>query len=232
MTETILITGTNRGIGLALTRVFAVYGWQVIACCRKPESAEALAAVQAASEGRVKIHRLDVTDDSQIEALRQELDGTAIDILCNNAGVLGPTEQGYGLLDETTWLQTFRVNTIAPYKMVRALLDNVLLGRRRLIVSMGSQMGSIGDNDSGGYYVYRTAKAAVHMVMKNLSVDLRSKGITAVAFHPGWVRTEMGGSQALLSPEQSAEGLYKTMLSLTPANTGQFLDYLGSSHPW
>jgi NAD(P)-dependent dehydrogenase (short-subunit alcohol dehydrogenase family) len=232
MIETILITGANRGIGLALSSVFAQYGWQVLACCRKPEKAKALSAIEAASEGRVKIHQLDVTDDRRIEALRRELEGITIDILCNNAGVGGPDNQGFGFLDESAWLETLRVNTIAPYKIIRALLDNVLTGGRRLIASIGSQMGSFGLNDSGGYYVYRTAKAGVHMVMKSLSIDLRGKGVTAVAFHPGWVRTDMGGPSAILSPEESAEGLFKTMLALTPANNGQLLNYRGEILPW
>ncbi|MEJ2690064.1 MAG: SDR family oxidoreductase [Deltaproteobacteria bacterium] len=232
MIETILITGTNRGIGLALSRVFAQYGWQVLACCRKPEKAKALSALEAASEGKVKIHRLDVTDDRQIEALRRDLAGITIDILCNNAGVGGPDNDRFGFLDEAAWLETLRVNTIAPYKIVRALLDNVLLGRRRLIASLGSQMGSFGLNESGGYSVYRTSKAGVHMVMKSLSIDLREKGVTAVAFHPGWVRTDMGGPSATLSPEESAEGLFKTMLALTPANSGHLINYNGEQLPW
>jgi len=232
MAETILITGTNRGIGLALSRVFADKGWRVIACCRQPEQADALAAIRPKGEGEVSLHRLDVTDDEQIESLRHELHGVPIDILLNNAGVSGPEEQGFGFLDEAGWLETFRVNAIAPYKLAKALLDNVRLGRRRVIASMGSIMGSLEDNNGGGYYVYRTAKAGVHMVMKNLSVDLRSVGIIAVALHPGWVRTDMGGSEAPLSPEQSAEGLFQTLLSLEPGQSGSFLDYLGASLSW
>lgn len=232
MIETILVTGANRGIGLALSTVFARYGWQVIACCRHPEKAIALSGLQAASEGRLKIHQLEVTDDLQIERLRRELNGTIIDILVNNAGVPGPDEQKFGFLDETAWIETFRVNTIAPYKIIRALLDHVLLGHRRVIATVGSHMGSLGDNDSGGDYVYRTTKAAVHMVMKNLSIDLREKGVTAVALHPGWVRTSMGGPQAPLSPEKSADGLLRTLLSLNLANNGQLLDYQGGLLPW
>ena len=215
-----------------MSTIFVRFGWQVIACCRNPGKAEALTNIQAASEGRVKIHQLDVTDDSQIESLRSELDGRAIDILCNNAGSAGPAEQDFGFLDETSWLETFRVNTIAPYKMIRSLLNNVLLGRRRVIATIGSQMGSLDENNSGGYYAYRSSKSAVHMIMKNLSIDLREKGIVSVAFHPGWVRTDMGGSEAPLSPSQSAEGLFKTLLALDPSNNGSFLDYQGRPHSW
>jgi len=232
MIETIVITGANRGIGLELSRVFAEHGWQVIACCRNPEQALALEAISAAAEARVKIHRLDVTEDDQIEELRRELSDTVVDILLNNAGILGPEPQDFGAIDEMVWLETFRVNTIAPYKLAVALLDRVARSRRRVIATVGSRMGSLADNDSGGYYAYRTAKAAVHMVMKNLSHDLRGQGVTAVALHPGWVRTELGGVKAPLSAKESAAGLFRTLLALKPADSGRFLDYRGEEVAW
>lgn len=185
MIETIVVTGANRGIGLELSRVFAENGWRVIACCRNPKQALALEAIRAAAEGRVKINRLDVTADHQIEELRRELSDIEVDILLNNAGILGPESQEFGFMDEKGWLETFRVNTIAPYKLAVALLDQVARSRRRVIASIGSEMGSVAANDSGGYYAYRSAKAAVHMVMKNLSHDLLGQGVTAVALHPG-----------------------------------------------
>lgn len=232
MKETILITGTNRGIGLELARVFTQHDWEVLACCRKPAEAEALSAIQAASEGRMKIHELDVTDDEGIAALAASVRGKAIDVLFNNAGILGPLEQQFGKLDEKSWLEAFRVNTIAPYKMTLAFLDNILLGKRRIIATIGSIMGSISGNAGGDYYVYRTTKAAVHMLMKNLSLDLHGKEVTAVSFHPGWVRTRMGGPQATLSPAESAEGIFTTISSLDPAKNGAFIDYQGNELQW
>jgi len=232
MIETIVITGANRGIGLELSRVFAKNGWQVIACCRNPDQALALEAIRAAAEARVRIHRLDVTEDDQIEKLRRELSDTVVDILLNNAGIQGPEHQDFGILDEMGWLDTFRVNTIAPYKMAVALVDRVALSRRRVIATIGSVMGSLADNDSGGYYSYRTSKAAVHMVMRNLSHDLQGKGITAVSLHPGWVRTDLGGVGAPLSAGESAAGLYRTLLALKPADNGRFLDYRGEQMAW
>lgn len=230
--ETIVITGANRGIGLELSKIFAAQGWRVIAGCRHPEQATALESLRATAAGRVEIHRLDVTDPAQIDQLRRELATTEVDILLNNAGILGPEQQRFGPLDTAPWLETFRVNTIAPYQMAVALLDNLSRGKRRLIATIGSQMGSLASNDSGGYYVYRSAKAAVHMVMKSLSVDLGGQGITVATFHPGWVRTDLGGPEAPLLPEESARGLYQTMLALGPKDNGRFLDYRGKTLPW
>lgn len=231
MRETVLITGANRGIGLALSTAFARHGWQVIACCRNPDHADSLAELKATEAG-VTIQQLDVTNDDHIDRLRAELAGTTIDILCNNAGFFGPPQQQFGLLDEAVWLETFRVNTIAPYKIIRALLDNIMLGQRRVVASIGSQMGSLADNSTGDYYVYRTSKAAVHMVMRNVSIDLGKRGVVAVALHPGWVRTAMGGPEAPLSTEQSAAGLFDTLVSLGPGHNGHLLDYLGNTLPW
>jgi NAD(P)-dependent dehydrogenase (short-subunit alcohol dehydrogenase family) len=232
MEDTILITGANRGIGLELARVFARRDWEVIACCRRPEEALDLRAIEAESQGGLTIRQLDVARDDEISSLAGSLSGKAIDILFNNAGILGPEEQDFGNLDEEEWLTVFRVNTIAPYKMVLAFLDNVVLSQRRVIATIGSAMGSIGENTSGSYYIYRTAKAAVHMIMKNLSIDLRRKGVTAVALHPGWVRTRLGGPQAPVSPEESAAGLFEVLTTLTPGKSGALIDYQGREMGW
>jgi NAD(P)-dependent dehydrogenase (short-subunit alcohol dehydrogenase family) len=232
MKDTILITGANRGIGLALARVFVGQGWEVIACCRRPAEAQDLQAVEAVSGGGLTIRQLDVTKDEEIGSLAASLAGKGVDILFNNAGILGPEEQDFGKLDEEEWLAVFRVNTIAPYKLALALLDNVVLSHRRVIATIGSAMGSIGENSSGGYYIYRTAKAAVHMIMKNLSIDLAPRGVTAVALHPGWVRTRLGGPQAPVSPEESAAGLFALLTTLTPAKNGTLLDYQGREMAW
>jgi NAD(P)-dependent dehydrogenase (short-subunit alcohol dehydrogenase family) len=232
MKLSILITGTNRGIGLELARVFSQYDWDVIACCRKPDEALALKSIQAATEGRLKIKKLDVTSDKEIAELKEELAEKDIDILLNNAGTFGPEQQEFGSLDEKLWLETFKVNTIAPYKMVRALLDNISRSQRRIIATITSEMGSLSSNGSGGYYGYRTSKAAANMVMKNLSLDLHTKRIICVALHPGWVRTRMGGKNAPLSPEESAVQLFKVLTSLGEEQNGAFLNYRGENIHW
>jgi NAD(P)-dependent dehydrogenase (short-subunit alcohol dehydrogenase family) len=229
--ETMLVTGANRGIGLALVRKFADKGWRVIAACRRPEAAEELRKL-ASSNGNIQIEQLDVTDGKQISELAGRLQEETIDILFNNAGVGGGDGQGYQGIDESLWLETFRINTMAPLRMVEAFIHPVASSGRRIIATMGSIMGSIGGNNSGGYYVYRTSKAAVHMIMKNLAIDLQDRGIIAVVFHPGWVHTEMGGTGAPLSPERSADGLYRVLMSLKTEDNGKFLDYLGRELPW
>jgi NAD(P)-dependent dehydrogenase (short-subunit alcohol dehydrogenase family) len=230
--ETILVTGSNRGIGLALAREFAGHGWQVIGCCRRPEEAAELQQAAAAAAGRIRIERLDVADPEQIVALAAKLRDETIDILFNNAGVVGPEHQDFGRVAEPAWVEAFRVNTVAPLMMAEAFVAQVARSSRRIIATMGSVMGSIGENTDGGYYVYRSTKAAVHMVIKNLAVDLRNQGIIAVVFHPGWVHTEMGGAAAPLSPAESAAGLYRVLTALDRDDSGKFLDYRGRERSW
>jgi len=227
----ILVTGANRGLGLELTRSFAAKGWRVFACCRTPEKADALNAMAAEREA-LTVHRLDVTDGGAIAALAHSLSKETIDILFNNAGIRGPEKQEFGETDVEGWLETFRVNTIAPMKMAEAFVGHVAASGRRVIATMGSVMGSIAENSSGGLYAYRTSKAAVHMVMKGLSADLAERGIVSVVFHPGWVRTRMGGEEAPLSPPESAAGLTKVLLGRSPAANSRFFDYLGEERPW
>ncbi len=231
MPETILITGANRGIGLELARVFAGNGWRVLACCRHPEDADALKQL-ADHHRQLAVYALDVNDPQAIARLASGLKTEPIDILFNNAGIFGPENQAFGDTDPEKWLQVMRTNVVAPLKMIEAFVDQVAASRRRIVASMGSMMGSIGDNSSGGYYIYRSSKAAVHMVMKSLAVDLRERGIVSVVFHPGWVRTDMGGPQAPTMPAESAAGLYRVLTGLTPDDTGRLLTYEGESLPW
>lgn len=231
MAETILITGANRGIGLELVRQFAAADGRVLACCRHPEQASELAAVVGGNP-RVSLHRLDVADPEAIRALQAELQGTAIDILFHNAGVIGSERQGFGEAEMAPWLQAFRVNSIGPLLLTQALIEQVAASRRKLIAVMGTQMASLADNRSGGYYLYRSSKAAVHMVAKSLAADLQPRGITVVVLHPGWVRTEMGGAEAALSPAESARGLRQVLANLSPKDSGRFFNYAGEELPW
>lgn len=229
--STLFITGANRGIGLELVKVFAAKGWRVLACCRHPEGAAELQSLAAAASG-VTIHRLEVTDAGQIAALATELAGTPIDILLNNAGIKGPEQQGFGQSDETGWLETFRVNTIAPMRLTEAFIEQVAASERRIVATMGSVMGSIAENTSGDSYAYRTSKAAVHMLMKGLAVDLAARGILTVSLHPGWVRTSMGGDSAPVAPADSAAGLAEVLLGLSKEQSGGLYDFEGQERPW
>ena len=231
MAETILITGANRGLGLEFTRQYAYLGWQVVACCRDPDSAVELAQL-AASNDLVQMVELDVTRPDQIERLAAALDGRALEILLNNAGTYGQADATFGSTDPQSWLDAFAVNTIGPLKMAEALLDNVLAGKRKIIASMSSKMGSIADNTSGGSYVYRSAKAALNMTMRSAAIDLRPRGVIVALLHPGWVLTDMGGPNAEITVEESVRNLRRILENLSPGDSGGFFDIDGSSIPW
>jgi NAD(P)-dependent dehydrogenase (short-subunit alcohol dehydrogenase family) len=229
--SSILITGANRGIGLELTRCFAQDDWRVFACCRNPEQTDELHAL-AAKNNKLSIHRLEVTDRAQISELAEALKAETIDILLNNAGIFGPEKQGFGETDRDDWLETFHVNCIAPMMITEAFVEMVARSRLRIIAAMGSVMGSIAENSSGNHYAYRTSKVSVHMVIKGLSLDLADRGIITVALHPGWVRTRMGGTDALLGADVSAQGLKKVLLGLSIEDSGCLIDSLGEKRVW
>jgi NAD(P)-dependent dehydrogenase (short-subunit alcohol dehydrogenase family) len=233
---TVFVTGANRGLGLEFVRQYAAEGWRVLAACRDPEGADDLRRV----DGEVFVHRLDVTDDADIEALQAALADEAIDVLINNAGIGGvgdgnPIRTGITAMDKADpagWAQAFRVNSIAPFLVTCALLRQVLSGTQRKVVTVSSTLGSIGDNTSGGQYAYRSSKSAVNMVVRNLAHDLTDRGVICVAVNPGWVRTRMGGPSAPKSPEESIAALRRLIDGLTTDDTGRFYNHDGSAIPW
>ncbi len=224
---TILITGANRGIGLEFCRSYAADGWQVHACCRHPEKAKALKNL----DGDITRHRLDVTDGLRVAGLSRELAGEPIDLLLNNAGIYGP-RVGFGETDYDDWAEVLKINTIAPLRMAERFVDQVAASERKIIASVSSLMGSIGRNEGGGKYIYRSSKAALNMVAKSLSVDLAPRGITVAVFHPGWVQTDMGGAEADVTTAESVAGMRKTLDRLTAADSGGFFNYDGTEIPW
>jgi NAD(P)-dependent dehydrogenase (short-subunit alcohol dehydrogenase family) len=225
---TVLITGANRGLGLEFARQYAADGWRVIACARRADT-PALQALVAA-EPLVSAHALDVTDQAAVDRLAAALSGTPIDVLLNVAGVMG--SKRFGATDYAEWAQVLAVNVLAPMKMAEAFVEHVAASEEKKIVTLTSRMGSIGDNSSGGYYAYRSAKAAANAVMKSLALDLAGRGIIAVPIHPGWVRTDMGGSSAPLEAPDSVAGMRKVIAGLTPADSGKFLQYEGKELAW
>ena len=227
----VLITGASRGIGLEFARSFAADGWWVLAACRHPDRAHELKALAEDSDGAVRVHRLDVTDGLRVAALARELAEEPIDILLNNAGIMGP-RTGFGETDYDEWLPVFAVNTLAPMRLAERFVEHVAGSERKLIVNISSRMGSIEENTSGGNYIYRSSKAALNMVAKGLSLDLAPRGITVVVFHPGWVQTDMGGENALITPAESVVGMRAVIDGLTPKDTGSFHAYDGSGIPW
>jgi NAD(P)-dependent dehydrogenase (short-subunit alcohol dehydrogenase family) len=232
MTDKVLITGANRGIGLEMARQYAADGWRVYACCRQPERAPALSRLAADTAGRLSIHPLDVTNAAQVAALPVVLGDDSLDLLINNAGIYGQDDAGFGNTDVAAWLRTFEVNAIAPLKIMEALVDAVARSRRRVMACVSSKMGSMADNRSGGSYVYRSSKAALNAVVMSAAVDLRHRGIAVVALNPGWVKTDMGGPNAEITVTQSVTALRALLDRVGPADSGRFIDVDGSTIPW
>jgi len=223
---TVLITGANRGIGLEFVRQYAEAGAEVIACCRHPDSAETLADLAARYPGRIEVIALDVGDPVQIAAAAAVIGDRPIDILINNAGVYGPSDT-----DPEAWLETFRINAIAPVLVSHALKGNLLRGHDKKLVVITSQLGSTAKN-TGGMYAYRSSKAALNNVMYGLSRDWAGDGVLIGIFHPGWVKTDMGGKDAPVIPEDSVRGLRQRIVEMAKANSGAYRDYAGVALPW
>ena len=180
----VLITGANRGIGLEFARQYLADGWQVYAACRDPTSASELRRLAQASDHNLRVLALDVTNPETVKAVAAELDGQAIDLLLNNAGVGGPRGQTVGNIDYKAWAKVLDVNTMGPMRVSEAFVDHVARSERKLIVTLTSGMGSIADNTSGGSIAYRSSKAAVNMVMRSLAIDLAPRGVTCVVVNP------------------------------------------------
>jgi NAD(P)-dependent dehydrogenase (short-subunit alcohol dehydrogenase family) len=231
--KTLLITGANRGIGLEFCNQYAADGWRVLACCRDPGNADALNRLAVRYPDLIKLYTLDVTNHAQIEQLARTLSDETIDLLINDAGVYPASDKGgFGHTDYAEWMSAFSINTMAPLKMVEAFVNQIACSKLKLIVTITSQMGSIDDNGSGGSYLYRSSKAAANMVVKSLAVDLKEKRITTVAFNPGWVKTDMGGPNAMISVEQSVADMRKVIAGLTLSDTGKFIGNDGLVIPW
>jgi NAD(P)-dependent dehydrogenase (short-subunit alcohol dehydrogenase family) len=237
MTLTWLITGANRGIGLEFARQLTAAGDRVVAIVRDPGSATQLNTLASAQAG-LDIEQADMDDRASIEALAERLNGTPIDILFNNAGLYGGSwdnashRQSAGSMDYMLWEQIMRVNVMAPFQMIQALLPNLLLGQRKLVVNMSSDLGSIANNLQGQSYAYRSSKAALNMVTKGLSVELAGDGVTVVAMAPGWTQTDLGGTQAHWSVEDSVANQRKVIAGLTASDSGRFVNLLGQDVPW
>lgn len=230
--NTILITGANRGIGLELTKQYLSNNARVIACCRDPHHANELNQLKSQYHSTLVICQLDVSNFQAITSLSQQLANEKIDILINNAGIIGNHADTLANIDADKWQETFKTNTIAPTLMAQAFLNQLSHSNRKLVVNISSVMGSIAENTSGGYYLYRSSKAALNAVTKSLSIELKPKNIIAVVMHPGWVQTDMGGDEAPLTTEQSVTGIRNVIDQLTLTDSGTFVSYDGRRIPW
>jgi len=221
---TIVITGAGRGIGLALARSYVAAGATVIRTVRDPKA--------SAEPGLGEVMPLEVADAGSVAALGEALAGRPIDVLVNNAGIIGP--QGPSSLDTDFdgFLDTLKVNTLGPLRVTQALLPNLRLSKAApRIAIISSRMGSLSHAKSNDI-AYRASKAAVNKIAQALATDLAPEGIAVASIHPGWVRTDMGGAEADIDPVTSAEGVRAVIEELSVANTGRFWNYDGTERAW
>jgi NAD(P)-dependent dehydrogenase (short-subunit alcohol dehydrogenase family) len=224
---TVLVTGASRGLGFELARQYAADGWTVIGTVRDPKDGAKLSAL-----GRgVQVHLADVTDRNAVARLAKDLKGAPIDVLICNAGIYGPRGQALGETDYAAWEEVMRVNVLAPVAVVEALADNVAKSEQKQIVMMSSRLSCLSLFE-GGDMIYRTSKTALNQVMRCLAMDLEKRGMTVISVSPGWVKTDMGGAGAPLTPEASIRGLRKVIGSLKRSDNGKFIHYDGTENPW
>lgn len=200
--KTILITGANRGIGLAFVKQLCTEKNYIIATCRTPDEAQELQEL-ANQHQNIVIKKLDVNDDESINKLASSLEDTSIDWLINNAGISGESGVTVGNIARQNFLKVLETNAVSPIKLTDALLDNLSKSQDKLVVCISSRMGSISDNQRGKSYAYRTSKAALNCVMRSFALDVADQGIHVLLLHPGWVQTRMGGDDGALSTDES-----------------------------
>ncbi|MGJ7456676.1 SDR family oxidoreductase [Halomonas sp. RA08-2] len=224
MTSTVLITGANRGVGLALASHYHHAGWAVVGVCRGSgdDTAELREVAARVIEG------IDVTRAEDVARLAVELEGQRLEVLINNAGLL--RDERLGEIDFDSIRTQMEVNAYAPLRVTEALLD--CLGEGGKVANITSRMGSIADNDSGGRYGYRASKAALNAFGKSLAMDLEPRGIAVVQLHPGYVQTRMVNFGGLITPDEAAAGIAARIEGLTLETTGTFWHSNGEPLPW
>ncbi len=231
--QSILVTGSNRGLGLEWVRQYADLGWRVFATCRFPEQADALQQ-HAEHYSNLTVHRLDVTNATHVQQLSTEIGPHPLDILVNNAGVYFERwgKDTLGGIDYTAWLETYQVNVLGAMRLTEALRNSLVRGDKRLVVMTTSHMGSIADIAGPNDYAYRSSKAALNAVVKGLSYELAPLGIGILLVHPGWVRTRMGGTTGRFTVNESVNNMRKLVDNFNIRNSGHFYRYDGVIIPW
>ena len=225
MSDTYVVTACNRGLGLEFARQLSARGNHVIATCRNPAAAPEL------RELAVDVHELDVSDAVAVERFAAGLSGEPIDVLINNAGI-GVRSRPLESVDFDEMMDFFAVNSVAPLRLVQALLPRLRAGKGKKVINLTSRMGSIADNGSGAAYAYRASKAALNMETRSLALDLRDEGFVCVVLHPGWVATDMGGANAPEPVASSIKGMLDVIDGLEAADSGEFFDFTGARVPW
>ena len=227
--KTVLLIGASRGLGLGLAGELASRGWQVIATARDPAKATELAALTERT-GRVEIEKLDMDDVGQLEALATRIAGRHLDLLFVNAGISGPRDQSVADLAREDVAKVMWTNALSPVRVAGRLLPQVVKGG--CVAFMSSILGSIAENNSGGYELYRISKASLNMLARGFAMSAgKEKELVVLNLHPGWVRTDMGGPQAPVSVEESVSGLADVLETRRDAGH-LYLDYQGRQLPW
>lgn len=231
----VLVTGSNRGLGLEFVRQCLAQGDFVFAGCRNPQSAAELRALSIAHPQSLAILTLDVTDKdsvgASVAAMHQQVDG--LDLLINNAGTY-PRGETPTTLNAETMLQAFQLNSVAPMVVAQHCLDLLRVGNQPKIANISSKMGSLWwkEREGGGDYSYCSSKAALNMLSRTLALDLHSEGIIVIALTPGWVQTDMGGGDAELTPAESVRGMLDVIARLVKTDSSKFFTWEGQEHPW
>jgi NAD(P)-dependent dehydrogenase (short-subunit alcohol dehydrogenase family) len=225
----VVITGAGRGLGLEFARQYARDGWDVIGCCRHPKAARPLVEVGA------EVVKLDVADARDVTALSKRLAATTIDLFICNAGVAGARNPVLTGTTQADFDAVMRTNVLGPMWLSAALADRIAAGgqgRGGKIAYLSSRMGSIGAMANAGSALYRASKAALNAVVKAVALELAPRGVVAIALHPGWVRTDMGGAGADIDPETSVAGMRAVIERAGSRDSGRFFDYTGKEVPW
>jgi len=230
MPQHILITGTARGIGLEFVKHYLPMCNKLTAVVRPNRSSEAL--IQQQKEfAHLNVIEADVAEPSGRQLIIDNIADQSIDLFINNAGVMSTGGRGLGNLASEDWRRVMEVNALAPLLLTQALLPKLNYAQSPVLAYLTSKMGSIADNKSGGAYLYRTSKAALNATVKSLAVDLKDKA-KCVLLHPGWVKTDMGGSNALITTDISVQGMSQVIDQLTAEQSGSFFNYDGTVIPW
>jgi NAD(P)-dependent dehydrogenase (short-subunit alcohol dehydrogenase family) len=227
--DTVLIIGASRGLGLGLAGEFAARGWRVIGTVRKGSAPGGLHALAASSNGAVSIETVDINLPGQVSALRTRLAGTQIDVLLVNAGIANGPAETLPATKRAGFVELMITNAFSPLRVIEALADLVPDGG--MIAAMSSGLGSVANNNRGGWEVYRASKAALNTLLRSFAVR-RGGNRTVISLTPGWVRTDMGGTEAPLDIGTSVRGVVDTLAARRGQPGSMFVNYLGQDVPW
>ena len=230
--KNVLITGANRGLGLGLVKKYLENNEKVFCTTRNISKSKELKLLKEKHTNNLEICELDLLDKDSPNILSNFLVNKPIDLFINNAGVIGQSAQHFKSISLNPWIEVLKINLIAPLLITQSIIKNIEKSSEKRIYILSSKVGSIEDNKSGGMYVYRSSKSALNQIVKSLSIDLKPLGISVISLHPGWVRTEMGGPNALISVEESVNGMFGVISNTNIRNSGQFINYDGTQIPW